>query len=163
MSEQPKSVADMVAKQLELECVCTLPAQEKARVVEAIQFALVDPVESDIPKWQQLVDVAMAGWDLRAAVDRADQTAVDIPASNRDFARGMVSAVVELYSQPMNDRPLPPNVFNVGATKQNVTFLLHGLKNLPKREAYLLGIWLLAVSDPTLADARVDLLRVATR
>jgi hypothetical protein len=163
MSEQTKSVADRVAEQLELECVCTLPAQEKAHVVEAIQFALVDPVESDLPKWQQLVDVAMSGWDMRAAVDGAGQSAADLSQAYRAFAREMVSAVVELYDPTMNERPLPLNVFHVGATEKHVQFLHRGLQTLPKRDAYLLGIWLLAVSDPTLADARVDLLRVATR
>jgi hypothetical protein len=163
MSTAPKPIRDRVAEQIELEAVGDLPPKDLERAVDAVMFTIAGDESYTDKDTLDLVDLVMAGWDLKAAADRAAHAGrVDV-ADERRVARHLVKALVELYTGRPVTTGLPPNPYHVGKASRDVVFDHHGLHQLDPAHAYLLGVWLIAVSDPTLENAPRDLLLVATR
>jgi hypothetical protein len=85
------------------------------------------------------------------------------PRTNPELARALFNACQALIVGTPADGPLPPNKFH--ATRHDsALFYVHGqTHHLTPEEAVNLAVWLIALADPTLADAVPMLLRVATR
>lgn len=163
MSTTDRPIRQRVADQIEIEAVGVLPPADLERAVDAVMFQVAaDPSYSDRDVLD-LVDLVMAGWDLRAAVDRAEHTRGMPHACCQLFLRHMVKAISDMAGRTFTDGPLPPNEFIATRYHDSITIHRKALHPLTPEQARLLGVWLIALSDPTLKDAPAELVRVATR
>lgn len=106
---------------------------------------------------------------LAAGYEFGDESASEvlIDPKHADYTARYVSQLYDnmraLLAGTPASGPLPENEFCVTRHNDRVKFYMSALHPMVPEKAVRLGVWLIAVADPTLSDAVPMLLRVATR
>lgn len=85
------------------------------------------------------------------------------PDALRRFARDLIRSVVRMFSGYDGESPLPPNKWIVTAGDKTISWDMEGMKQVDKRDALNLAVWIIALVDPTLEDAAHMLGQITTR
>lgn len=85
------------------------------------------------------------------------------PLERPTAAAELLAAVDESWRLELAGEPVPPNPWMVTSHGGNVLVPEPITRPLHPEEARLLGVWLIALADPTLHLAARELVRVATR